>query len=419
VLLALIGLGVALAARQGLAWYHFRAGRAGLERYHDREAYDHLQAALAVWPNDRPTLFLAARAARRLAAFDEARQDLEQCRGWNDDDVTLERALLNAQRGDVDAVAKYCQAQLRQGSPATPLILEALTTGYLRTYRLQEAQDSVEQWLAREPDNPQALYLNALVAERREKLSDAAAGYRRALQVDPSRDDARQHLAGVLVDLLQSDEALPQLEYLRRRLPDDVTSQLNLARCREQMGQPAEAEKVLDDLLARHPHVVAALVERGKLDLQAGRLDAAESRLREAGRYGPGDYQAHYLLQQCLLQQGKASEARDLTARMKQIERDNDLYHDIITFRLQQAPHDPSLHYQLGRILLRAGAADEGLAWLQNALQEDPGHGPTHEALADYYEVIGNHGLAARHRALAEKARAGKPAAGRPAPGPE
>jgi predicted Zn-dependent protease len=412
VFLALIGFGIALIARQAWASYHVRGGRACLDRYHNREAYDHLQAALTVWPGDRPTLFLAARAARRLSAFDEARHDLEQCRGWNDDDLTLERALLDAQRGDVDAVGKFCRAQIDAGSPATPLILEALAAGDIRTYRLNDAEQVTRQWLERAPDNPQAVYLDALVAERRDKLSDAAAGFRRVLQLDPSRDDARQHLAGVLVDLLQPEEALPQLEYLRRRLPNDANAQFGLARCREQLGQPAEAEKELDDLLARHRYFVAAVVERGKLDLQAGRLDAAEARLRDAVRHGPGDHQAHYLLQQCLLQQGKMSEARDLTAPMKKIEQDNDLYHDIVTVRLQLAPHDPSLHYELGRILLHGGAVEEGLAWLQSALQEDPGYGPAHEALAEYYEALGNQGLASRHRTLAAEAKTRKRASG-------
>jgi Tfp pilus assembly protein PilF len=49
-------------------------------------------------------------------------------------------------------------------------------------------------------------------------------------------------------------------------------------------------------------------------------------------------------------------------------------------------------------ICLGNGQAQEGLRWLSGALQIDPQHGPTHQALADYYEKAGEPDLAARHR---------------------
>ena len=44
----------------------------------------------------------------------------------------------------------------------------------------------------------------------------------------------------------------------------------------------------------------------------------------------------------------------------------------------------------------------KGLRWLHSALQLDPHHKATHEALADYYRRMGNQGLAARHKELAQ-----------------
>jgi Flp pilus assembly protein TadD len=155
-------------------------------------------------------------------------------------------------------------------------------------------------------------------------------------------------------------------------------------------------------------------MERGRLALRSGQLPEAEAWLREACKMGPTDYQARYQLQLCLTQQGKTAEAGDVLARMKEMEDDTQRLQEI-TKLLERSPHDPGLLCEVGKILLRAGQMDEGLRWLHNALKQNPQHADSHRALADYYFVTGNRGLANQHRALADAATA-HPAA--PVPGP-
>src|SRR5947199_372778 len=84
-------------------------------------------------PMDADALLLAARAARRARAYDEAQRALEkyqQVRGL-DDAGSLEELLLSAER-DVEQVVDACRQYVERGHPDTPLILEALTRGYLR-----------------------------------------------------------------------------------------------------------------------------------------------------------------------------------------------------------------------------------------------------------------------------------------------
>jgi Tfp pilus assembly protein PilF len=61
-------------------------------------------------------------------------------------------------------------------------------------------------------------------------------------------------------------------------------------------------------------------------------------------------------------------------------------------------------------ISLRAGAAEEGLRWLNSALKEDPHYAPAHKALADYYQRHGDFNRAAQHRQKAGGKDAGTPA---------
>jgi tetratricopeptide (TPR) repeat protein len=385
------------------AWalYHFRSGRAALERHHGYEALPHFQAALRVWPKDPETLILASRAARQLGIYDEAGRYLDAYREiyGNDDNLSLEQVLLSAQQGFVEKVETFCRAKLAQDDPASSLILEAMARGYARRFQWNKAEFCLNQWLEREPDNPQAYFLKGFMEHERDNFQEAIVSYRRVLQLDPEQDEARLQLGELLLDLTQAEEARPHLEYLHRQKPGNVKAAVTLAHCYDLLGRQPEAEEILDDVLQRNPNHSAALFQRGRMALRAGQTAEAETFLRRACALEPGDFQAHYQLYQCLVQQNKDTEAQEMMPQLQQIDNDVKRIHDLATFQLAQSPHDPSLMYEAGVILLRAGADEEGVRWLQRALNEtNDRHVPTHKALADYYQKKGNNRLAAQHR---------------------
>lgn len=403
---ALILLGAGLAGAHLWALHHYRAAHAELERYHTAAAREHLEACLKVWPRSPDALLLAARAARRSASFDGAEHFLARAEqaGAKPDDLTLERVLLRAERGDVDEVGPFCRGLLDRDAAAAPLVLEAVAFGLLRTYRLKEAQDALDRWQKLQPDNTQAAFFQGVLCDQSDRRHDAIAAFRRAVQADPDRDDARLRLAGLLVLTAQFPEAVPHLEYLRRRLPDDPQVDVHLARCRAQAGQTAEAVALLDGVLARRPHFAPALAERGKLAMQSGEPERAEVWLAEAVARSPDDMQAQYQLQLCLTRLGKAGEAARAERRLKQMEDDLKRIQEIVQGEMQRSPHSAKLHYEAGVISLRAGQPAAGLRWLHSALKEDPNYAPAHRALADFYQSTGERALATRHRELARTA---------------
>jgi tetratricopeptide (TPR) repeat protein len=406
-LLALILLGAGLAAANLWALHHYRAARAELGRYHTAAARAHLEECLRFWPREPDALLLAARAARRSGSFDGAEHFLARAEkaGAREDDLTLERVLLRAERGDVDEVRPFCDRLIEGGGPGAALALEALTKGLLRTYRAGEALAALDRWDRLEPDSAQAALLRGALLDQADRRHDALAGYRRAVQLDPEYDEARLRLAGLLVLTGQYAEAVPHLEYLRGRLPGDPRVETHLARCRAQAGQAAEAVELLEGVLGRWPHFAPALAERGKLALQEGDLPRAEACLSEAAARAPDDVQARYQLHLCLSRQGKTEEAARAERRLLQMESDIKRLQEIAQGEMQRSPHSAALQCEVGAILLRGGQAAEGLRWLHRALQEDPGYAPAHQALADFYLSTGERALATRHRELA---RAGK-----------
>lgn len=405
VLVGLIVAGVGLVAVQAWAFSHLRAARAAVERSHNREAREHLEAYLTVWPHDPDALLLAARTARRVGTFDDATRYLDQyeaVRGKDDDGLILERVLLQAQRGRMDRVRDYCETRVRENHPDAPLILEAEASGLMRMYRLVEAGEVLKVWLERRPDDPIALTLRGVLHDLQGHTPDATADFSRAVELDPDKDDARLRLTGLLLQSHEGGEALPHLEYLKKRMPDEPLIDVRIAQSRSLLGQTAEAEKVLDGVLARLPHYADAQALRGKLAMQDGREAEAEKWLREAVAQDPGAYEARYQLYLCLSHQGKEADAKAALERLNAQEEDLKEITDLVGGKMQQSPYDPALHYQAGMIATRAGNVAEGVRWLESALELDPHYAPAHKALAAYYEQIGDPGRAAQHRAEAK-----------------
>ncbi len=354
-------------------------------------------------------LLLAARTARRQAAYTQAQRFLDRrhaVRG-SDDDFVLEQLLLWAEQGNPEAGGEFLPSRAREDPATAPLIWEALARGFVRSFRLDIAKKVTKQWLEAQPDNSEAHQLYGAVLELREQFGEAIESFRNALALDRDRDDVRLRLAVLLVQRGRGAEAQPHLEYLHRKQPDDPVVGVHLARCRAQLGDEQRAVELLDGVLARYPYYAPALVERGRLALRADQPERAEAFLRKAVRADPSDHESHYQLYLCLTQMGRTDDARSVHARMMQLEADAKAVRDIMVSKLAQAPTDPALYYRIGMISFQAGVPEDALRWLNKALRFDPGHLPTHQALAAYYERTGDVELAAQHREFLERAGAG------------
>jgi tetratricopeptide (TPR) repeat protein len=403
VLMLLIGLVGWFISVNLRAEYNYRAAEQALQRRDFTTALALLERCLEVRPGSAETHLLAARTARRAGALDDAGRHLkayEQLKGVPEA-LELERALVRVQRGETEAFAGYLLGCVEKGHPDSILILEALTTGFMKTYRMNHADHCLQLWLEREPDNVQALVWRAELAERRQS-SEAVDYYRRAVEVDPDHEEARLRLASGLVSLHRLDEAAKHYEFLRERHPDKADVLVGLARCRRELGQPEEAQKLLDRVLATTPGHVAALHERGRVAMEMGQLLEAEEWLRKASAASPNHQEITFTLYQCLQARGKTTEAREVLSRIEKINASLERLGDL-TRKIAALPNDPELRYEAGMIFLNSGQDVEGLRWLASALKEDPRHGPTHRALADYYERTGDAARAAQHRRLADQ----------------
>lgn len=404
-----LGIGVLLAGASPFLWagYHWYAGQAALKRHHNAEAYRHLDACLQVWPWSRRASvhLLAVRAARRDGDFPGAFQRLQKAQttlGDPSPEVLLEWALLHAAGGDLENVEGLLLDLLRNDSPHTVLILEALTEGYMQMARIAEALRGADEWLARDPDNVKALYLRSNIYRQSGSWSKAAPDLRRVVELDPEYPQARWWLGIALVNIGRYDEAARHLEILRQRQPDDVEILVRLAICQHRLGRSREARALLDAVLAQRPDHGLAFLTLGQVAQGNGQLDEAEKWLRQAARVLPYHYRVHWALTECLRQQGKTEQAESEAAYANQLRDRWARFSEITTHLLSQRRNDPALYYEAAKLMFELGSPEEGKTWLSKALLVDPHYVPALTALADSYEKQGDRASAEEYRRRAE-----------------
>lgn len=416
VLLAFLAGLTTLAFPHVRAWHHLSAARMAVKKNHNQEAIRHLQVCLKTWPTDSGILFLVARTARRVGAYGEAEQALEkyQARRGYDEAVTLERILLRAENGELDEVAGFCRNWIEQGHPDATFIYEASVRGYLQAYRLSDARLCLQRWRGDEPDNPQTYYLEGQIHDCEGVSWMAVASYQKVLQSDPEHDEARLKLTAALLERREIPEAITHLEYLRQHNCDDPLVKVRLARCRDFLGEQDEAVRLLEEVLNQQPQFAPALLERGRIALSRGDYQAAEDWLQDAVARSPGEHEARYLLVRCLHRSEKEAEARQQEQKLKLLESDLRRLAQIANESMSQTPDDPSLHGELGAILVRNGFVEQGLHWLHSALKRDARCSQAHQALAEYYRQMGDIERAEHHRLHA----LGRPAGAKSRQGP-
>jgi tetratricopeptide (TPR) repeat protein len=384
---------------------HLVAAQQAYERCAFDEAQRHLDLCLKV-PFGRASLhLLAARTARRRDAYAEAQQHLAAClqhEGMTPA-IAREHVLLAAQQGDLDDSAKLREPHPGLSDPEAVLVLEALAKGYVSRCCYMDALDCLNKLLDRQPQHPQGWLLRARVWEvlarsgRPEHETEALADYEKAVALQPSLE-VRLGLAGTLYRVGRPWDAAIEYERLRQEQADNPDVLLGLARCRYNLKEVAEAQRLLDDLLHRHPEHAAALLERGRLAFHAGDLAEAERCLRQAASAAsPCDSEPHRLLAQCLEAEHKDEDARRALAHVSKSE-SNALRGDRLILEANAAPHNVALRCEVARELMRLGREADGVSALFLVLEQEPRYAPAHAALADYFERTGQSDRAARHR---------------------
>lgn len=111
----------------------------------------------------------------------------------------------------------------------------------------------------------------------------------------------------------RAELAKADLEEILRVQPENLSAQLLLPLCLEQLGQPQEALARLNLFVAAHPEVVDGWAARAELELRQGKAELARADYDKAIALAPKDAALRVARARLLLQMGaKASARKDL-----------------------------------------------------------------------------------------------------------
>ncbi|HZU35657.1 MAG TPA: tetratricopeptide repeat protein, partial [Gemmataceae bacterium] len=400
-------------AREALADYRFREARQGLTDY------------LLHRPNDGAAHFLLAQACRRARKQDlkAARLHLAEARrlGYPAALVDREAALLRFQAEGNPQDGEKTLLQLVDTQPADEeLIREALVRGYFNAGRAPDALTQLCQWLARFPDNWYAHLWRGALYQAMPRPGLAVTDYQQVLQVHPGDAWVERNLGLMLVEGTGNFElARTYLQKALERDPTDDDARVGLASCWRALQKPAAAQALLEQVLARHPDHVEALLTLALVDLDLDQPKRALAVLQRAEPLvGHTDFQetlarlkqlevpannleevkhvlaVTHLLSTTLRHLGRDQEADAYQRRYEQVRADF-LELSRALAQVNTGQREPALVRKIALLYPRVGMADYAESWLQMVLQKNPRDREANQALADYY----------RHRKDAESQR--------------
>jgi len=391
-LLVVIGTIAVWLGTEAVAELHFQKAQNALRNLDFADAREHLRACLALRPNRFQYHFVAAQTERRAGDFHQARYHLDRCQKLaGDADISsLERTLLHAQQGGVAEVERPLWRLVEQNHSDKLLILEALAHGYVRVYSLPLADKALKMLVEEQPAHAEAWFLRGGICELLGASAEGLKFYRRAVDLRPMNDPYRLRLANCLLQTNRNEEAVPHLEELCRRQPNNADALSGLARALSHTDRKDRCRQLLARAFAVQPEHPQALAVAAKLDLDDGKFALAQERLQKAIQADPTDRVNQYLLFQCLERAGQKEEARKQHDRWKALEKDLARLEEIVRHELPKKPRSADLYVELGVLFARYGKPDRALRSYEQALACDPNHVGAQQAIADLPSREGN-----------------------------
>ncbi len=263
-------------------------------------------------------------------------------------------------------------AAVPQSIPA--LVAEAEAAIVKSDWKAAEAK--LTPWLAAHSSDARALFDAGYVADAENRLDDAAALYRRAIEANPQSFEAHVELGLLLARLNQLVAARTELAAATGLDPGEAGAVAKARAWRalaqiDRASDPAEASNDLLEALKLSPETPADTLLAADLAGQAGQFDDAEKAYRRILARDANSAAASAGLAHLLIARKQYPEAEALLRKA-----------------LEQAPDDEALNAQLAAVLASENKA-EALPLLQKLHAAHPGDKAITHMLAEVLDDAG------------------------------
>jgi tetratricopeptide (TPR) repeat protein len=175
--------------------------------------------------------------------------------------------------------------------------------------RLAEAEAPLRRAIELDPDDPDAHVNLGALLNKQGRFAEAEVPLRRAIELDPDDLDAHRNLG---LALLKQERFAEAEKHHRRAIeldPDITETHYNLGLVLRQQERFAEAEKHYRRAIELDPKFASAHNNLGNVLRAQGKLDEAIACFRKAIEVDPKFTFAHFNLGEALREQGKLEEA--------------------------------------------------------------------------------------------------------------
>ncbi|HEY1987423.1 MAG TPA: tetratricopeptide repeat protein [Terracidiphilus sp.] len=239
------------------------------------------------------------------------------------------------------------------------------------------AEAKLNPWLSEHPGDARALFDAGYAADAQNKLEDAAALYRRAVESDPKRFEARLSLGLLLARQNKIEEARTELAAATTLDPGDAGTGAK-ARAWRALAQidrdvnPTEASNDLLEALKLSPETAEDTLLAAELAEKAGQSDAAEAAYRRMLAHDATNRTANAGLAHIYIERKQYPEAETF-----------------LRAALEKSPDDPALTAQLATVLAAQDKA-EALPMLQKLHAAHPADPAITRMLAEVLAEAGD-----------------------------
>ena len=306
--------------------------------------------------------------------------------------------LLQTQKGKLTE-ENNLWAFAQKESTVSPMVLEALVRGCLRTYRLNSALKYLDFWLKEQPDQPRVLLWKAETLVLLKRPTDAIDTLTKLVETKQDKEEAQLALGKVLADSSRPGEALEQFDHILGGAPLFTAAASRAGAGGMSPGleprparparpstrcQPSSSNCLGLSSCAARSNWPA--INRPPPSPCCGKR--SRPHLRTARRFTPSP---------CAWRNyNNGSRRIKLREKVKRMDRDREQL-DALTQKIIAMPTNAGLRCQAGELCLKGWqpTRKESAGW-ESALLEDPLNRQAHSLLAAYYNAHDQPELAAR-----------------------
>jgi tetratricopeptide (TPR) repeat protein len=236
----------------------------------------------------------------------------------------------------------------------------------------EQAQATIAKALQLDPKSRDALVVAGRLAGIAGNWPSAMSLLQRAEKAGPPTPELLQNLVLACMranDLMAAHNAALDLLEIQPESPDAA---LTMCAVLIRAAHWGEADPLIDKVLVERPGDKRALVAKGVVDYNLGRIDDAQKHLTASLGEGSGDAEANYYLGLVAKQKGDLSAAANF-----------------MEASLKSGPDNVSAMTALGQIYLALGEAEKARPVLEQAANRAPKDSQTHYQLALAYKKLG------------------------------